>query len=134
LYPPVWIISRKAVRDDEIAGYMIPAGSTVTLCSYTLHRHPDFWQNPGAFNPLRFSQLRERGSEPEAYFPFGAVPRYCIGADLAMMEARLILAMIVKRYHLQLASGQKIEPEPLVTLRPRHGLKMKLRKRTGPKS
>ncbi len=125
LYPPVWIISRRTIDDDEINGYAIPAGTTVTLCSYTLHRHPDFWENPEAFNPERFSS--ERSENQEAYFPFGGGPRSCIGGHFAMMEAQLILAMIVQRYDLELVPGHPVEPEPLVTLRPRYGLKMLLR-------
>lgn len=126
LYPPVWIISRRAIDDDEIGGYSIPAGTTVTLCSYTLHRHTDFWENPEEFNPQRFSHERSEARHPDAYFPFGGGPRSCIGSHFAMMEAQLILAMIARRYRFQLAPGHRVEPEPLVTLRPRYGLKMML--------
>jgi cytochrome P450 len=126
LYPPVWIISRKAINDDEIGGYSIPAGATVTLCSYTLHRHPKFWENPETFNPRRFTDESGEARHPDAYFPFGGGPRSCIGSHFAMMEAQLILAMLVRRYHFQLAPGHRVEAEPLVTLRPRYGLKMLL--------
>jgi cytochrome P450 len=126
LYPPVWIISRKAIGRDEIGGYSIPAGTTVTLCSYTLHRHPDFWEYPGEFIPERFSTEQDGRLPNPAYFPFGGGPRSCIGGHFAMMEAQLILAMIFRRYHLKLAPGHPVEPEPLVTLRPRYGLKMML--------
>lgn len=124
LYPPVWIISRKAIDRDVIGGYTIPAGSVVTLCSYALHRHPDFWDDPDSFFPERF--LIQDRELSKAYFPFGGGPRSCIGAPLAMMEARLILAMIFSKYRLTLRPGHPVEPEPLVTLRPRYGLKMTL--------
>ncbi len=127
LYPPVWIISRRAVDEDEIDGYSIPAGTTVTLCSYTLHRHPDFWRNPEEFNPDRFSTGSSEKQIREAYFPFGGGPRYCIGSNFAMMEAQLILAMIARRYRLKLVDDCPVEPEPLITLRPRHGLRMRLK-------
>lgn len=121
LYPPVWIISRNAIKDDFIGGYRIPAGSTVTLCSYTLHRHPGFWENPETFNPERFSSDQ---SSHYAYFPFGGGPRSCIGSHFAIMEAQLILAMIFRRYKLKLMPGHPVEPEPLITLKPRNGLRM----------
>jgi cytochrome P450 len=126
LYPPVWIISRKALADDEIGGYTIPAGTTVVLCAYTLHRHPSFWRDPETFEPGRFSEPAGEATRQDAYFPFGDGPRACIGSHFAMMEARLILAMIAQRFRLQLVPGHPVEPEPLVTLRPRHGLKMTL--------
>jgi cytochrome P450 len=124
LYPPVWIISRNAISDDVIDGYSIPAGATVTLCSYTLHRHQEFWENPEEFNPGRFTKGQNDNRHQYAYLPFGGGPRSCIGKHFAMMEALLILAMIYRRYHLKLVPEQTVVPEPLVTLRPRHGLKM----------
>lgn len=127
LYPPVWIISRKAIDDDVIDGYPIPSGSTVTLCIYTLHRHPGFWENPKMFNPERFSDEQSRNRDKYAYLPFGGGPRSCIGKYFAMMEAQLVLAMICSRYHLEPVAGHPVKPEPLVTLRPLNGLKMMLR-------
>lgn len=124
LYPPVWIISRRAINNDMIAGYSIPAGSTVTLCAYTLHRHPDFWRNPELFRPERFAPARVNKQPPVAYFPFGAGPRACVGSHLALTEAQLILATIFQRYRLTMAPGQPVTPEPLVTLRPRNDLYM----------
>ena len=126
LYPPVWIISRRAVGDDRIGGYAIPAGSTVTICPYTLHRHPDFWDRPEAFRPERFSPGMEKERHPRAYLPFGGGPRSCVGQHFAMMEAALILAMIARRYRLEPVEGQPVEPEPLVTLRPRNGVQLRL--------
>jgi len=122
LYPPVWIISRQAKNEDTIAGYPIPAGSTVTMCTYTIHRHPEFWEHPDAFRPERFDPGRSEHQSPEAYFPFGAGPRFCIGNNLAIMEGQMILACIYQRYGLRLVPGHRVEPEPLVTLRPREGL------------
>jgi len=130
LYPPVWIISRKAVNKDEIGNYTIPPGSTVTICLYTLHRHPDIWENPGEFNPVRFSNEQVKNRHKYAYIPFGGGPRSCIGKYFAMMEARLILAMIHRRFKLTLAADHPVEPEPLVTLRPRSGLKMTVKPRS----
>ena len=130
LYPPVWIISRKAVNKDEVGNYTIPAGTTVTICLYTLHRHPDNWESPVEFNPGHFSTKRVRNRHKYAYIPFGGGPRSCIGKYFAMMEAQLILAMILRRYKLTLATDLPVEPEPLVTLRPRNGLKMMVEPRS----
>jgi cytochrome P450 len=126
LYPPVWFFNRTAIEDDEIGGYPIPAGSIVTLSPYTMHRHPAFWQNPEGVDPERFTPKRMEGRHRYAYIPFGGGPRYCIGSTFAMMEAQLILATIAQQYRLVLAPGQPVEPEPLVTLRPHDGLKMRL--------
>lgn len=124
LYPPAWIISRKAEQEDEIGGYPIPKGTVVSLSPYVTHRHPGFWEAPQAFEPERFSPPRSENRPPYAYFPFGGGPRLCIGRDFAMQEAMLILAMVAQRYRLELAPGHPVEPEPLVTLRPKYGMKM----------
>jgi cytochrome P450 len=130
LYPPVWIISRTAIEEDEIGGYPIPAGSVVLVSQYAMHRHPDFWENPERFDPDRFLPERSRGRHPYAYFPFGGGPRLCIGADLAMLETQLILVTLAQRFQLELLPGHPVEPEPLITLRPRYGMKMMLSRTT----
>lgn len=122
LYPPIWSIERRAVSDDVIGGFAIPAGSSVIISPYVLHRHPSFWPHPLQFDPARFTGAKL----PEAYMPFGAGPRYCIGSEFAMLEARLIVAMVVQAWHLTLAPGQDIAPQPSLTLRLRHGLRMAL--------
>lgn len=129
LYPPVWIISRKAIHADEIGGFPVPAGTVVLLCQYAMHRHPGYWENPDQFDPERFSPQRSQGRHPFAYFPFGGGPRLCIGNHLAMMEIKLIAATIAQHYRLDLAAGHPVEAEALVTLRPRHGMKVRLRPR-----
>jgi cytochrome P450 len=129
LYPPAWAIGRFALHDDETGGYRIPAESQLIMSSYVTHRHPDFWQRPDVFDPERFAPERASGRPRFAYFPFGGGPRQCIGADFAMIEAQLALASIAQRYTLRLVPGHKVEPEPLVTLRPRHGMMMYLRRR-----
>ncbi len=122
LFPPVWIISRKAVRSDRIGGYDIPEGSTVTVCLYTLHRHPDFWEAPGQFQPERFAPERSEDRPQYAYLPFGGGPRSCIGKHFAMMEAQIIMAIIFRRFRLNRVSDYPVDPEPLVTLRPEEDL------------
>lgn len=127
LYPPAWIISRKAEQEDEIGGYAIPKGTAVSLSAFTMHRHPGFWEAPEIFDPERFTAQRSENRPPYAYFPFGGGPRLCIGRDFALQEAMLILATVAQRYRLELAPAHPVEPEPLVTLRPKYGMKMLLR-------
>jgi cytochrome P450 len=126
LYPPAWIFSRKIIADDELGGYDIPKNSMILLSPYTTHRHPAFWEDPEEFDPERFTPERSAGRPHYAYFPFGGGPRMCIGSSFAMMEAQLVLATIVQRYSLRLVPGHLVEPEVLVTLRPKHGLPMLL--------
>ncbi len=94
LYPPVWTTSRIALEDDSIGDLKIPRHSTVMLCGYAVHRHPDYWQNPDAFDPERFAPERVQERPRYAYFPFGGGPRSCLGSRFATMEAQLALAMI----------------------------------------
>ena len=124
LYPPVWLIPRRAIADDEVGGYPIPAGSEVLISPCVLHRHPDYWERPDEFDPDRFSAEPAEKRRRYTYLPFGAGPRACVGSALASMEALLILAMVAQRYRLELVPGFEVVPEPLLTLRFRHGLAM----------
>jgi cytochrome P450 len=126
LYPPACVFSRKAIADDELRGYAIPAGSMIVLSPYATHRHPAVWERPEEFDPERFTPERSAGRPHFAYFPFGGGPRLCIGSNFAMMEAQLILATVAQRYRLRLVPGLPVEPQFLVTLRPRYGMPMTL--------
>jgi len=127
LYPPVWTISRSAVEDDFVDGIRIPKGTTVMVSPYALHRLPDLWPNPEGFDPQRFASGTEKLLPSYAYLPFGGGPRKCLGNRFALTEALLLLAMVVQRFRLELVPGQIIEPEPMITLRPRYGISMHLR-------
>jgi len=131
LYPPSRVLLRRAVRPDRIGRYDIPAGSIVIFFQWAVHRHPDFWDNPEAYDPERFSPERSAGRHPCAYFPFGGGPRMCIAYQFALLEAELALAMIVQRFRLSLVPGHPVKPDPIVTLKPRYGILMSLQKRTG---
>jgi cytochrome P450 len=124
LYPPAWITERKALRDDKIGGYSIPAGTTVVVSPYVTHRHAGFWDQPERFDPERFDGERAKERPRYAYYPFGGGPRQCIGSSFALLEAPLVLATILQRFRFELAPGWKVEPEPLITLRPKGGLWM----------
>jgi cytochrome P450 len=129
LYPPARVILRSAIKSDRIAGYEIPSGSIVMFFQWSLHRHPEFWKNPEEFDPERFSPERSRGYHPYAFFPFGGGPRMCIGSEFALLEAQPALAMIVQRFRLKVVPGHTVEPDPVVTLKPKSGILMRLDKR-----
>ncbi len=126
LYPPAYAITRRAVEEDEIQGYRIPAGATVMVSPFVTHHHRGFWDNPEGFDPERFAPEREKSRHPYAYFPFGGGPRLCIGNNFALMEGVLILAAIGQRYRLDLVPGHPVEVEPLITLRAKYGMRMTL--------
>ncbi|HJL00965.1 MAG TPA: cytochrome P450 [Polyangiaceae bacterium LLY-WYZ-15_(1-7)] len=127
LHPPVWIIERDALAEDSLGGYRVPAGATVAISPYALHRHPRWWANPEGFDPDRFLPERVAERPRYVYLPFGAGPRVCIGAGFALMEAKLILAMIARRHRLELEPGHPLEADPGITLRPRHGVRVRVR-------
>jgi cytochrome P450 len=95
-----------------------------------LHRKPSLWEHPDRFEPERFAPERAAARSRYAYIPFGAGPRICIGAAFAIEEALLILATIAQRYRLRLKPGHPVEPQGLITLRPRYGLPMRLERRS----
>jgi enediyne biosynthesis protein E7 len=122
LFPPVWILPRKALADDEIGGYHVPAGADVLICPFTLHRHPDFWDDPERFDPDRFETA---GTRPRyAYIPFGAGPRFCVGNHLGLMEAVFVLATLARDLRLTGVPAHRVVPEPMLSLRIRGGLPM----------
>jgi cytochrome P450 len=129
LYPPAWMISRKALVEDKIncgETYIIPANALVIISPYIIHRHPTYWESPDAFNPERFTPDKIANRPHFSYIPFGGGPRLCIGDSFARFEAQLIIASIAQRFSLELLDNPPIEPEPLVTLRPKHGLSMRI--------
>ncbi|MFT3767302.1 MAG: cytochrome P450 [Minicystis sp.] len=127
LYPPLWLTVRRAKEDDSIDGYRVPAGSFVALLPYRIHRHPSAWEDADAFTPERFTPAGMASQPKGAYLPFGLGAHQCIGNNLAIMQAQLILAMTAQRYRIELASGQEVEPEGVIALRPKHGIEATLR-------
>lgn len=127
--PGIGVVPRVALEDDEIQGYFIPKGSIFIIVSYLTARHPDFWDDPEQFDPDRFLPERVAQRPKFAYFPFGAGAHTCIGKNFALMESTMILAAIAQQFHIELASNQSIEIDPRFTLRPKYGIKVKLRQR-----
>jgi cytochrome P450 len=128
LYPPAWAIGREAVADDEIDGYRIPRGAQLLISAWAVHRIDDNWENATRFDPARFAPDRAVAPHRSSYLPFGGGPRLCIGRGFALLEMRVILAMILQRFRLDLVPGHPVECEPLISLKPRYGMKMILRR------
>ena len=124
LFPPAWIITRVAKEEDEIGGYRVAPGTVVTLSPYLTHHSKEVWPEPERFDPDRFTAERSAARPRFAYFPFAGGPRQCIGSEFALTETTLVVATILRRYRLELASQGEVVPQPLTTLRPRGGLPM----------
>lgn len=129
LYPPVYMVARQAAEDTEIGGHRVPKGSEVVLWIYMTHRDPRWFADHAAFRPERFAPEAEAALPKLAWLPFGAGPRACIGRAFAMVEARLLLAVIAQRHRLSLVPGHPVEAQPRVTLVPKHGMRMTVRAR-----
>lgn len=127
LCPPAWGFGRTAIQQDTIGGYVIPAGSTVLISPWVVHRSPRFWERPLVFDPDRFLPEASANRLKFAYFPFGSGPRMCIGANLASMEAPLIVAAILQRFDFELAPGTSVRFSPRISLRPEGTVRMQLR-------
>ena len=124
LYPPVWLISRTPIEDDEVGGYHLPAGSMTLISAYIAHRHPAFWDNPEGFDPDRFLPERSADRPRHAWMPFSAGPRKCIGDYFGQMEMQIVLSMILARYRVDLVPGHQVIPAPGITLGFKKGLMM----------
>jgi cytochrome P450 len=129
LYPPAYIMLRYTIAPITVGGHRVPRGALLVLSPYTLHRRPDCFPDPERFDPERFAPEAEARLPRNAYLPFGAGPRSCIGNHFALMEAHLVLATLAQRVTFELVRGQRVDTEPLITLRPRNGIQMIVRRR-----
>jgi len=129
LYPPAWVITRMAAEQVEVGGYVVPAGSNVIVSPWVMHRDVRFFPEPNVFDPDRWCAERDQPASKFAYFPFGGGPRSCIGNAFALMEAVVLLAVVAQRFRVSLVPGQVIEPLASITLRPKHGVRVQLRRR-----
>jgi cytochrome P450 len=130
LYPPAWIIGRRALEDYPIDAYVIPARSIVVVSPYLLHRDGRYFPEPDTFRPERWTEAFKTALPPFAYFPFGGGVRRCIGESFALMELVLVVSTIAQRWRLRLVPGHPVAPRAVVTLRTKYGLKMTLERRT----
>ena len=122
LYPPAWTIARNAVAEDVVLGYRIPAGAIVMLSPYLAHRWEAVWPDPLRFDPDRFTPDAVKERHPFAYFPFSLGSRICIGMQFSLLEARLVLALILRQFRAQPVDGREIGCVAAGTLRPQQGI------------
>ena len=126
LYPPAWAIGRQAIKDCNIGDYVIPAGSSILMSQYLMHHDPRYFPESERFDPERWNS-QEKAKRPRfSYFPFGGGTRSCIGETFAWMEGILVIATIARRWKMRMMPGHSIILQPLVTLRPKYGMQMRL--------
>ncbi len=124
LYPPGWLITRRAIEADELGGYAIAPRTDVFISPYMLHRHPEFWSDPEAFRPERFAGPDADERHKFAYIPFAVGPRHCIGENIAMFEMLVHMRTMARHFRLSRATHEPIEFEAQINLRPRSNLMM----------
>jgi cytochrome P450 len=129
LYPPAWILGRRALRETELGGYRIPKHAYVIASPYATQRDARFFPDPERFDADRFTPEAKAARHKFAYFPFGGGARQCIGEGFAWMEGTLLLPVLAQRFRLRPAPDARVLPQPLITLRPRYGMKMRLEAR-----
>lgn len=129
LFPPAWALGRLALEDFELGGYVVPKKSLVLMSQYVMHRDPRYFAEPLRFDPERWTP-EARESRPQfSYFPFGGGPRRCIGEGFAWMEGVLLIAAIAQQWQMRLVPNHAVALKPVITLRPKHGMRMTLTRR-----
>jgi len=130
LFPPAWALGRLAIQEHKVGGYEIPKGALVLMSMYVLQRDERFWKDAQKFKPERWENFSiKEANQKFIYFPFGAGVRRCIGESFAWTEGVLLLATLGRKWKLKLLPAQKIQLQPLMTLRSKYGIKMNLQKR-----
>jgi cytochrome P450 len=129
LYSPIHSLSRVALEECELGGYSVPKGATVMVSLYASHRLPKYWPEPERFDPERFSAAQNSARHRFAYLPFAAGHRNCIGALLAVIEAKLIIAQIARRFNLRLISRAPVRPRAGTTMHPSREIHMRIESR-----
>jgi cytochrome P450 len=130
LYSPIHSLSRVALEECELGGYVLPKGATAMVSLYASHRLPQQWPQPRRFDPERFSTAQSSARHRYAYLPFAAGHRNCIGATLAVVEAKLIIAQIARRFHLHLLTRGLVRPHAGTTMHPSQEIRMRIKSRT----
>jgi cytochrome P450 len=130
LYPPAWALGRRSLNDCEIMGYHIPKDSLVLVSQWTMHRDERFWPDPLKFDPERFTEEAKAARPKFAYFPFGSGSRTCIGEAFAWMEGALLIASLAQKWQTRLVSHKPLQLRPLITLRPKYPMMMRLERRS----
>jgi cytochrome P450 len=130
LYPPITFIPRVAARPVQIGKFNVKRGAMIMIAPWTIHRHADYWRNPHAFDPDRFSAEREHELVAGTYMPFGLGPRICVGAAFATTESALILARLVRRFDFHIRAPEKVRPVARLTTRPEKQILCRVTRRT----
>jgi cytochrome P450 len=126
LYPPAWLIGRRAIAEYAFGPYVAPPRAILIMSPFLVQRDARWYVEPERFDPARWTPELKAALPPFAYFPFGGGPRRCIGESFAWMELVLVVATIAQRWELRLVPGHPVEPQPLITLRAKHGMRMTL--------
>ena len=129
LYPPAWALGRLAINDYEVGGYRLPARSLILLSQYVAHRDPRYFPDPTRFDPERWTPEARESRPQYSYFPFGGGPRRCIGEGFAWMEGILLIATLAQHWRLRLVPDHPVKLNPVITLRPKHGMRMSVVRR-----
>jgi cytochrome P450 len=129
LYPPAWTVVRRAIEDYQVDGYVVPSGADIYMSQYVVHHDPRFFSDPFRFDPERWNMEQDSPLPQFAYFPFGGGPRLCIGESFAWMEGIMLIAAIAAKWKMHLVPGQNVVPKPLITIRPKRGMKMIMERR-----
>ncbi len=129
LYPPFWYLERKTSEEVIIDGFKIPKGQRISLSPYFIHRNPEVWENPDEFIPQRFEENLHSARHKMSWIPFGGGARYCIGQPLAMLEIQTIIVELVRNFKFEVVEEHLIEMDPLISLRAKHGIKLRKTKR-----
>jgi cytochrome P450 len=126
LYPPAWAMGREALQDFDLGPYRLPKGTTVLMSQFVTHRDARYFPDPLRFDPERHTPEAKAQRARFSYFPFGMGPRQCIGEAFAWMEGVLVLATFAQTWKMDLVAGHRVQAEPLFTLRPKYGMRMKI--------
>jgi cytochrome P450 len=129
LYPPAWALGRLAMNDCEIGGYVVPRKSLVLMSQFVMHRDPRYFPEPLRFDPERWTAQARELRPQFSYFPFGGGPRRCIGESFAWMEGVLLIAALAQQWQMRLVPNHPVALKPVITLRPKHGMRMTLTRR-----
>ena len=126
IYPPAWIMDRQTIEEDQLGPYTLKKGQMINFFIYGIHHDPELWPEPEKFDPERFAPENAKARKPFSYFPFGGGPRLCIGNNFALMEMALILPSLLRKFKFEYVGKKAPELQPLVTLRPKNGMPMRV--------
>jgi cytochrome P450 len=127
IYPPIWIIGRRALEDTMVGDYLIKKDTDILISPFIVHHDAAYWKNPEVFSPERWETEEVKDMDKFAYFPFAAGPRMCIGNNFALLEADIIITKIIQHFDFKFAGKEAPVVEPTLTLRVKNGMPMKVK-------